>query len=146
MKETKGDFWDEETIYDYICVTTNGMVKNDGCLVMGAGMAKQFAIRYPELPRLLGVLVKEGGNRPYVIKGQPNLVSFPTKHDWRNDSDIRLIADSAKIIRNIVEGTVLSTRPGCGLGGLDWHKHVRPMLEEIWLEDRFTIISPEGEA
>lgn len=35
---------------------------------------------------------------------------------------------------------VLLTRPGCGLGGLDWVRQVKPMLEEIGLDDRFIVV------
>ena len=40
MKEVKGNIFNYIGIADAICVTTNGIVKKDGSLVMGAGIAK----------------------------------------------------------------------------------------------------------
>lgn len=46
MIEIQGDFWDEnirlDHTYDAICCTTNQVVKSNGRLVMGAGIARQF--------------------------------------------------------------------------------------------------------
>ena len=52
MLEVQNDFWQEieDNSYDAICCTTNKIVKNNGELVMGAGIAKQFKAKYPDLP------------------------------------------------------------------------------------------------
>ena len=39
--------------YDAICVTTNGVVKRNGELVMGAGVAKQFANKFANIQKFL---------------------------------------------------------------------------------------------
>ena len=52
MKEVFGDLWEFDGI---IAITTNGFVKRDRTCVMGRGCARQAAVRFPELPRKLGV-------------------------------------------------------------------------------------------
>lgn len=145
MIEIQGDFWSVYKQYDVICVTTNGVIKKNGELVMGAGIAKQFNLRFKNLAKLLGEAVQERGNIPLLVrtnKDNPVICTFPTKHHWREMSDIKLILRSAQRIKEITKGaSVLATKPGCGNGGLDWRK-VKKYLSQVWNEDRFTIISP----
>lgn len=69
------------------------------------------------------------------------LVAFPTKTDWRFRSDKSLIASSAQKLRIIADildwREVLMTRPGCGMGGLEWDE-VRHLLD--CLDERFYVI------
>lgn len=146
MIEIFGDFWTVAKDYDAICCTTNGVCKSNGDLVMGAGIALAFKQRYPEMPKILGELVGEIGNNSYLIVGLDNksaLVSFPTKNHWKDQSDIDLIVKSAKQLVAHADTAkwekVLLSKPGCGLGGLNW-KEVKPILDPI-LDNRFTIIS-----
>lgn len=155
MKEIKGNIFDI-TDADAICVTTNGIVKSNGELVMGAGIAKQFAERFPSLPSDLGKAVREYGNvvlsnrawemTPNNWDNTPSyyVVSFPTKNHWKDPSPMWLIKRSAEQLviaadRMHWEKIVLP-RPGCGLGGLKW-EDVKKMIEPI-LDDRFYIITP----
>lgn len=143
MKIKKENIFGSEQKYDAICVTTNGIVRNNGRLVMGAGVAKAFKEKYPGLDLELGKKVSQYGNVPFVIYRQGTaIVSFPTKHNWRHKSDIGLIMNSAKTLVKITSGrfwtSVALTPPGCGNGGLDWKTQVEPALKGI-LDDRFTI-------
>ena len=61
MKEIKGNFWDECEKYNALIVTTNGVLKNNGKLVMGKGIAKEFADMFPELQEILGDLLVQSG-------------------------------------------------------------------------------------
>lgn len=137
---------------DAIGITTNGMWKSNGHAVMGAGIAKQADERIYSLGKLLGSQLISFGNHCYYFRGRPdiktgralNVLTFPTKHDWREKSDIGLIRQScteAKVIcdRFRVQKVYL-TRPGCGLGGLDWETQVKPVISQI-LDDRFIIVS-----
>lgn len=160
MKEVKGDFWKFAKYADAICVTTNGVVKANGELVMGKGIALQFAQRWPRLPMLAGQLVEGLGNHVHYVAAQfpeidgtdhtVRVVTFPTKHHWRDKSDLNLIIQSAKELVKLANGDptsrsrwekVLLTRPGCGNGGLDWEREVKPAIQNI-LDDRFVIVSP----
>lgn len=88
---------------DAICVTTNGIVKSNGELVMGAGVALAFKNKYPTLPKDLGSKVKGYGNKVHYFHNSPFIVSFPTKHDWKNPSDMDLIINSAKELQNLID-------------------------------------------
>jgi hypothetical protein len=152
MKEIRGNIFDVKDA-DAICVTTNGVVKHNGELVMGAGIAKVFRDKFPGLAVTLGRFVKQYGNVVCFVSdydnkldtGDYNVISFPTKHDWKDKSIIQLIQVSA---RGLVETAdlydlekVILTRPGCGLGGLNWETQVKPAIKDI-LDDRFYIITP----
>lgn len=140
MQEVFGNIWNSNA--RYICVTTNSIVKPNGELVMGKGIALQAKNRYPKLPAILGKHVKSKGNIPCIVNiGTSYIVSFPTKNHFMNPSIPQLIIDSAKALAaNLpVDATVALTRPGCGSGNLSWID-IKPMLEPI-LDDRFTIYS-----
>lgn len=131
---------------DAVCITTNGIVKKDGKAVMGAGIAKEANNLY-FLDEELALHLTNTGNVPHIFtrKGRHGcyLISFPTKHDWRNDSDLTLIARSAELLKELADRRHISacylTPPGCGCGKLDWETQVKPVLEPI-LDDRFTIV------
>lgn len=143
MKEIVGNIFDVEC--DAICVTTNSIVKANGELVMGAGLAKQFADRYTSLPNDLGVCVYRNGNHVYGFQYSKTVISFPTKHHWKDPSDLVLIAQSARELVQCADDNnlqkIVLPRPGCGLGQLTWAQ-VKPVLEPI-LDDRFYIITPK---
>jgi len=130
---------------DAIVVTTNGVVRTNGMLVMGAGIAKQFAERYPLLPDLLGKAVFDKGNHCYAFRADKILISFPTKYGYREPSSIVLIERSAHEIVAIAGRLDLKeiymTPPGCGMGMLKWGD-VRRVIENI-LDDRFIVLLPE---
>ncbi len=50
MKEVIGDIWDYMGMEKILCCTCNEVVKSSGELVMGAGIAKDFARKYRYLP------------------------------------------------------------------------------------------------
>jgi len=145
VDNTGRDFWDMKDEFDALLITTNGVLAKDGRLVMGAGIAKQCAVRHPTIPKTLGDWVQFVGNVPCCIHGNNRaIISFPTKHHWATPSRIELISASAVEIVKIVNKwqfkKILSTAPGCGLGKLEWDV-VRPVLEGIF-DNRFTVIRP----
>lgn len=144
MLEIKGNMWNLESEYDAICITTNSVIKANGELVMGKGNALEAVKRYPPLAMLLGKYVKKYGNRAFRIKTSVgNIVSFPTKENWRDNSDIKLIIKSCKELVIMADkfnwNKILLPRPGCGCGGLKWNE-VKLELEK-YFDDRFTVIS-----
>lgn len=149
----------------WLVVTTNGCVGRGGRLVMGAGVAGEAAKRWPELPERLGALVSARGNVP-VADSERRVLTWPTKpglHEldgrthpgWMCAARIRrpecvrqvarLVWRSAPLLVALadelgLDGPIYSTRPGCGLGGLNW-MDVAPHLAKV-LDDRFVILAP----
>ena len=131
-----------------VCITTNGIVKQNGCAVMGKGIALQ-ADNLFHVSGKLGQYLQTYGNRPFnlgvaTLNGISfYLFSFPTKHHWKEDSDITLICDSAqKIVEmcdkfNVQKCYLPSV--GCGCGNLNWDNTVKPWLSQI-LDNRFIVV------
>ena len=150
MIEIVGDFWshldNNKDVYDAICCTTNTVVKANGELVMGAGIAKDFANEYQWLPKNWGARISKQ-RMPLVLvtlmKVRPHLVSLPTKTDWKQPSSLDLIWESITELLLLVEQLgwkkVLLPRPGCKNGGLSWKDQVKPIL--LQLDDRFVVIN-----
>ena len=140
MLEIKADLWSYPA--DFRCVPTNGIVKPNGCLVMGAGVAKVAAEKYPQLPDRLGRLVTIFGNKPFFFN-EIGIISFPTKNHFKDPSDIGLIIASAKEIAAFVEihdKTIVLPRVGTGFGGLNWID-VKAAIEPIFDDNRFIVCS-----
>ena len=143
MLELKINLWDISDEDGVKAITTNGVIDKQGKLVMGAGIAKAAAIRYPGLPLILADLLKIHGNIPFYV-AEYNIISYPTKHNWRSPSSLKLIEQSAYILLKRIEEEELKhvflPRPGCSLGGKDWETEVKPLIEPI-LPDTVTIVS-----
>lgn len=146
MIEVTGNIWD---LYNkdkeaFICITTNGVVKKNGENVMGAGVAKEAKEKFNGLSTMLGSLIKKKGNNVFMLTEQ-RLFSFPTKHNWFENSDLQLIKKSAEhlmlYLKEFNIPRVYLPRPGCGNGKLKW-KDVKPIIENI-LDDRVLIVSKE---
>jgi hypothetical protein len=149
MIEERGNFWDAPATYR--CVTTNGVVRADGRAVMGKGIALE-AVRYAaslrnpvDIPAALGVMLKSKGNHVQLLK-PTNLISFPTKNDWRDQADLALIERSARELVRLIndlglgpDARVVLPKPGCTNGGLLW-EDVRAMLAPILSDKRFVVI------
>ena len=158
MKEARIDILSDDVLAaaDAICFTSNGVIKKDGSLVMGAGVAKAFRDTYRGIDGHAGNAVKKCGNvcqqvmtlfigdDMLNIDRTVEVVAFPTKHHWRNSSDLKLIEKSAKELMKLVEenewSVVYLPRPGCRNGGLDWYRDVKPLLKTI-LDDRIVVVT-----
>lgn len=138
-----------------VCVTTNGIVKPDGNAVMGAGIALE-ANRYFNLAPKLGKYITQYGNRAFNLGlyqryslnnlDMPvifTVFSFPTKHHFKENSDITLICKSAEQLMEMCTKFGITkcylTPPGCGCGKLNWENTVKPWLSQI-LDDRFVVV------
>jgi O-acetyl-ADP-ribose deacetylase (regulator of RNase III) len=162
MLERSGNIF-EQSDADAICFTSNGILNKHGELVMGAGIAKAFKEKYPDLPKTAGSYVKEYGNVVFILRyvqksnilyftgdvpehDRLYILNFPTKHHWKDPSDLKLIKKSALDLKDRADNAgwkkIYLTRPGCGLGGLDWEKEVKPVIKDI-LDDRFVVLTNE---
>ena len=133
--------------YDALCVTTNGNIKKDGTLVMGRGIAKDVADAYPGIARQLAMHVKKNGNIPAVVESADGyIISFPTKHNWRDDSDIDLIVESMRELIDIMDEmkikSVLLPRPGVSNGHLSWETVYKAI--EPYVDERITFVSKKN--
>lgn len=125
-----------------IVITTNGDRRTNGHGIMGKGIAQAARDRYPELnlERRLGETLARNGNVPAELA--PGIFSFPTKHSWRDDSDLALIENSARHLARLTAGyeTVFVPPPGTQNGRLNWND-VAPILERTLVpHERFVIV------
>lgn len=147
MKELKENLWTVDA--DCRVITTNGFVKKDGTATMGRGCALEAAVRWPELPALLGNVLRYRGNLTTLLflGSDGPLVSLPVKHNWWEKADLGLIITSTVELVKLVDECrykqVVLPRPGCGNGGLDWNE-VGQIMAAL-LDDRFTVVSFEHE-
>lgn len=106
--------------------------------VMGKGIAAEFKRRYPEMfadyhqQCKLGML-QIGMLWVYKSPGK-SILNFPTKKHWRDPSKPEYI--EAGLERFSTEYAQLGIRSiafpalGCGNGGLDWERVIKPMMED----------------
>jgi len=147
MRGVFGDIW-QIALDDpngFVVVPTNCVVKANGEAVMGAGMAKQAAQRHPELPRLLGKALQGERQGPQChVFEEIGIVCLPTKLDWRDKASLDLInsgcRDLLELRVHFPEITFYMPLLGCGLGGLDWKKQVRPVLVERLADREFVVV------
>lgn len=158
-----GDIFNYIGKVDCICVTTNGTIKTNGELVMGAGVAKQFYDKYNTTHRIARKLAKLlYGNEPnlrrmHVVPQHRNLcyraipaeenngthvVSFPTKNHFMDKGDLELIKRSARRMVDFANeydlNSIIIPSPGTGCGQLN-EEDVYAELNKI-LDKRFSII------
>lgn len=108
--------------------------------VMGAGIAKKFASKFPGMLNYYRhVCIEQKSVRPgYIITMQHDapppswVVCLATKDHWKNPSQLSWIADGldnlAQWCKEYHIESLAMPAIGCGLGGLDWNI-VRPMIE-----------------
>jgi hypothetical protein len=140
MIEIVGDIW-AYLGSAVIVITTNGQLTGGGKAVFGRGVARQAGERFPDLGNRLGRLLAAGGNHVHYLGD--SIVSFPVEDTPWSLPDLRLIARSARELRELADQNgwqrVVVPRPGCGGGGLLW-RDVKPLLAAE-LDQRFIIIS-----
>ena len=123
--------------------------------VMGAGLAKQFKIKYPEVFESYKDFTENDGwvdgiwlNVPTIVGGHrvcvylhfcqaddgKMVVNLPTKKHWAHQSDLSLVRSSVVDFSFLCAARKIKSaalpKLGCGLGGLDWGE-VRPIVEDI---------------
>ena len=135
-------------VNEAICITTNGIVKKDGKAVMGKGIALDADIHF-HLSDKLGQYLNQYGNRAFNLGvyeryySKYRVFSFPTKHHWKEDSDITLICKSAEQLVEMCNKFYITKcyipPVGCGCGKLNWENIVKPWLSQI-LDDRFIVV------
>jgi hypothetical protein len=77
MREICGDLWDWYGRATVV-ITTGGQVSAKGNCSMPRGCARQARERFPDLPSILGTMIREGGNRVFDLGN--GIVSFPVEN------------------------------------------------------------------
>jgi O-acetyl-ADP-ribose deacetylase (regulator of RNase III) len=101
--------------------------------VMGGGLAKAFAIEFPDMEEdyircCTKGLLEPGSLHTYYsnLRNQPMVINFPTKDDWIHPSEYEYITSGMKALITLVEKftirSVAIPALGCGLGGLRWDR------------------------
>ncbi len=125
-----GNMWDAWACCDHFVITTNAIVKKNGALVMGAGIAKECRDRWPGLDRVLGKRIKSMGPDYGVCLGK-KLGIFQVKYHWKDNADLGLIAHSAMMLALIAKSRPDErfdlNFPGIGNGKLKY-EDVEPEL------------------
>lgn len=146
MKELEIDIHELWKNKKWTCITTNGYVTIEGKVVMGRGVAKEAKDQYPKLPKQLGDAIKKYGNTVLVFPDY-KIITFPTKYNWFENSNIKLITrsfDQLKLILDTMNiDEIYLPRPGCSNGKLKWLK-VKKELEPIY-DDRVIFINKKKE-
>ncbi len=121
-------------------IDSEAIVNPVNCVgVSGAGLARQFARRYPENVRLYRQACREGRVTPgrgliteTGLDSPRRIVNFPTKRHWRDESRLSNISLGLRnlhreLLRRDIRSVALPAL-GVGLGGLDW-RDVREIVE-----------------
>lgn len=128
---------------DILAADCDALVNPVNCRgVMGAGLARAIAARWPEIIQPYREAVDTGKLRPGTLHAawldsvdRPRvIVNLPTKDDWRAPSTMDLVRASLTALVKFLEDhrgifTIAVPALGCGLGGLSW-ADVRASIEE----------------
>lgn len=138
-----GNMWDVFDTTDHFIITTNAFVKNNGALVMGAGIAKQVRDRWPGIDVEIGQTILRicGNGGAYGLILQNKLGVFQVKHHFKHQANLALIKKSSLALEALARAnpdkTYSMNYPGIGNGHLNkWA--VEPLLlnlpdnVEIW--------------
>ena len=111
--------------------------------VMGKGIALQFKEAFPENNK---IYVKACKDKKLVTGklllhseynaelGYKLIINFPTKEDWRKNSEYSYIESGLKELRKVIQinqiESIAIPSLGCGNGGLNWNK-VKQLIIDI---------------
>lgn len=148
MKQQKADIW---TLLPghHIVIPTNVGWKANGANVMGAGLAKDAARRYPELAAWYGAFCKEHAALTSVTSYPAGpLILFPVKKlrmeqpwmSWASEASLDLIERSARQLSELPgEDPIAVPMVGCGNGGRK-PEEVIPILNRYLMGDRYLLV------
>lgn len=150
MQTIKGNIWDfyKPELNNWLVITTNTQVKNNGEAVLGKGIALEANNRFRWLADDYGYFLTytKGDKSDPFFDYERKLVLFPTKIHWRDDSSLDLIGKNCKILVNRIfeldlennQTSVYLPALGCGNGNLDWND-VEKVISPI-LPDNFIVV------
>lgn len=93
IQNTGSLFYLSQNEHEAVVVTTNGVIRKNGDAVLGKGQALEAKKLVPGLEHQLGEYLRRYGNRAFYMGVHrvgdrlTSLVTFPTKHHYRDNSD-----------------------------------------------------------
>jgi len=136
-------------LFDSECQT---LVNTVNCIgVMGAGIAKQYKQRYPDMFNEYKHICKNNTKENYLSHGgdiwiwdyvdmfkQRKILCFATKVNWQYPSKIEWIERGLQnFVKNYKKWNITSIawpKLGCNNGKLNWEKQVKPLMVK-YLDD-----------
>lgn len=154
MRVYYGDLWDNHPT-ELVVVPANIGWKTGGDAVMGAGVAKQAADRFPDLPQWWGFQCQRfREDTPVTMHPHYRIILFPTKPlnedmpwmSWKDDADAKLIWRSAAQLAAFAfdDQTISVPLVGCGKGRLSTEL-VLPILKTFLNHHRFQLVATQRE-
>lgn len=145
----RGNMWDIFGKTGLFLITTNPIRRKDGAVVMGKGIAKEAADRFPDMPFKFGErlnIIEGNGKKPFVnvigFFDNQMVGFFMVKDHWKNEANPAIIQQSVwDLIHNMRMTSILgewheSTMrvdlnfPGIGNGRLA-REQVLPIIEVL---------------
>lgn len=142
----RGNMWDAFSLTDWFLITTNPVRRMDGAVVMGRGIAKEAATRFPKLPYHFGECLDVADRfhsvpRVGTIGRYPNdtgrltkIGFFMVKDHWAEAAKLSIIQESVDILVKDawaeVHDRIDLNFPGIGNGKLK-REDVLPILEAL---------------
>jgi hypothetical protein len=125
---------EDSTVY---LITTNSIVKRNGAVVMGRGIAKTLRDTYPGIDKKLGEAITSIGNKYGVVIVQFKNVpigAFQVKYHYADDADLDLIQYSVHKLSSIAnkhKDLIFKCNfPAIGNGHLKY-EDVLPLVEQL---------------
>ena len=133
MKRRVGDMLTYFVECDWCFITTNGSLKSNGALVMGAGIARQVRDRWPGIDKVCGAAVKASA-QPYGLLLGKKMGLFQVKYHWKQPAQLELIEYATIKLRMLAESqpgkVIFLNFPGIGYGGLS-QSDVLPIIAQL---------------
>lgn len=137
----QGNIFLDDSVLDYICITTNSVLNTKGELVMGKGIALAAKKAVPSLPRLFADSIKlknksksDHIQKDYYLVNVGKYIAFQTKRHWREPSPIELVVGSIQRLERLAlkypNFTFGLPFPGVHNGGLT-KEQVLPYLHHL---------------
>lgn len=136
----RGNMWNAFSKTDLFLVTTNPIVRKDGAVVMGRGIAKEMIDRYPDFAYDFGTLLHHFNMHclftpPVAYVGTYNGTDcgyFMVKDHWANAADTEIITRSTEWLYRWTKnrGRIDLNFPGIGNGKLK-REDVLPIIEQL---------------
>lgn len=152
MKLVKKDWFSFLNLPNVCCLWTGNMtITKSGKAVMGAGLAKQLALKYPDVRSSISKVIQDRtnvleskldkyGNKcnihvPTLLFINRRLGMFPVKYGWWEDAKPGIIRHMCKALEEIAaknpDYTFVLNFPGIGAGHLKFDDVFKILKEEL---------------